>query len=223
MSRTIKLLDTSAQFSRITLKHIILSNSNVQLLKPSNLITIRSIHTKLSNQNSKRYYNSSQSSFHKKKHPHISLSQPSLSHKQKPKLIFQNTELIRLMNKSNDKHRAHKQNTKDTVNIKKINIRNKLQTLSKGLLTDKTKYSYLKECNNTVDTNKSCISFNMIKESEERDCFYKKICGVFLKGRNGRKRSVINQRKLHMEHYESQVSFNERTMSLPVINLLKLK
>ena len=210
---------TSTQYSRITLKHIILSNSNVQLFKPSNLITIRSIHTKLSNQNSKRYYNSSQSSFRKTKHARVSLSQPSLSHnKQKPKLIFHNTELVRLMNKS----KTNQRNTKDTANIRIRNKVNDSQRLLKGL-TERTKCSYLKECNSEVDTNNSCISFNVIKDVEDKECFYKKICGVFLKGRNGRKRSVINQRKLHMEQYESQMNLNERTMSLPVINLVKLK
>ena len=214
MSRTIQLLDTSTQFSRITLKHIILSNSNVHLFKPSNLITIRSMHMKLSNQNSKRYYNCnsshSSSSFHKPKaHQRVSLSQPSLNHhhhhnKQKPKLIFHNTELVRLMTKAKTKQQQQRNSSIGIRN--KVNAQQKL--LTKGL-TERTK------CIKVCDSNS-----NTVGVSDDKECCYKKICGVFLKGRNGRKRSVINQRKVHMEQYESQMNLNERTMALPVINLL---
>lgn len=243
MSRTIQLLDTSTQFSRITLKHIILSNSNVHLFKPSNLITIRSMHTKLSNQNSKRYYNYNyncncncnsshgSSSFHKpKQHQRVSLSQPSLnyhhhSNKQKPKLIFHNTELVRLMTKAKTKQQQQQQQRSSST--KYMGVRNKVNAqqklLTKGL-TERTKCIKVCDSNsNVVDTNKSCISFNAVGCVDDKECCYKKICGVFLKGRNGRKRSVINQRKMHMEQYESQMNLNERTMALPVINLLKMK
>lgn len=221
MSRTIQLLDTSTQFSRITLKHIILSNSNVHLFKPNNLITIRSMHMKLSNQNSKRYYNCncnynsshSSSSFHKPKaHQRVSLSQPSLNHhhhnnKQKPKLIFHNTELVRLMTKAKTKQQQQRNSSIGIRN--KVNAQQKL--LTKGL-TERTK------CIKVCDSKSNAVGV-----SDDKECCYKKICGVFLKGRNGRKRSVINQRKVHMEQYESQMNLNERTMALPVINLLKMK
>lgn len=252
MTRMINFNEVPSQLNNFSLNHFLLTKSTTSCFNPNlfknNSITLKIIHKKPAQHNTKQFQNLSYRMSNDKT-PKLNFPQTSTDKNDLSQIIFHNSELNRLMRTSlTNQIKQKKQNKRDSIVIHKISTHKSSDTAKKLFLRNNYELKNKKEMfqikllknkrnflikslsqiihnhkDYSIEKNINCISCDRYKSTNNLDNsqgdYSRPICGIYFKGSNLRKKSLINQRKKQMEN---EGSFgDDQSITLPEIKLMK--